>query len=173
MMISPGTAKTKPIIENIHNREHWFGRRVPQTETNWACPELNPYVATSGANSYGADPGDEAKLLGLEDTPCCTLRTFYSVHLILVVDVTEESVWKLRFVHGMGTLEEAIAAEQFSELMLRTPEAKPGVPVPLRAPKLRCAIDKAWLQAWNASDVDATISFYIGVLEYESVSGVG
>ena len=44
-------------------------------------------------------------------------------------------------------------------------EAKKGVPVSLRMPRLDSGVDKVWVQAKNATN-DATIDFFVGVHEY-------
>jgi hypothetical protein len=59
----------------------------------------------------------------------------------------------------------------FSEFMVQfdnvNPQLSAGIPVYVQMPRLRCGIDKVWIQAWNATD-NSTISFTVGVHEYDN-----
>jgi hypothetical protein len=155
--------------EHFHTRERWRGIIAVQTATDWADDVLTPFVAISGNNDYGADADDEAQVLGTDDTPVIAGMTMFDMHRFLVVDVDHDTPYKLRVVWGTGTMAAGIAAGQTSEVMIMFDAANPtesaGIPVDLKMPRLRCGIDKVWVQAWNATD-DSEISFLVGLHEY-------
>ncbi len=58
--------------EHMHHKTRWYGKRNPQTATQWAASMstnlANIYRAISGNGVYGTDPNDEAQLFGTADT---------------------------------------------------------------------------------------------------------
>ena len=162
--------RTNEIERHHHGRERWYGKLAVQTATDWADNVINsPFQAISGNNDYGSDPNDEAQVVGTADTPVIAGRVYYDPHRILIVDCSVTTPTKIRAVYGTGTLAAAVAAGQFSTKMLHIDPAaasNAAVPVVLMTPRLRCGIDKLWLQFWSLTD-NATIDFYIGWHEYE------
>jgi len=160
--------KVTEIEKHFHNVERWFGKLAVQTATDWADTNLTPFRAISGANTYGADPGDEAQVLGTADTPHISGGVKYDPYRISILELSSDTIWRLRMIYGAGTMVEAIAAGQYSELMVSnivTGSKAGGTPVDFRMPRLRCGIDKVWVQAWNATD-NATCDFFVGLHEY-------
>lgn len=167
--------KTDPrVVEAIdhhhHNHERWYGKLAVQTATDWADNVINnPYRAISGNNVYGADPNDEAQVIGTADTPVFAGNLYYDAHRILVIACSVTTPVKLRIVHGTGTLADAVAAEQYSTIMCRFDAAAGSllaVPVETMVPRLLCGIDKLWIQFWSITD-NATVDFYVGWHEYD------
>lgn len=164
------------IERHIHGRERWYGKLNPQTATDWAADVINnPFVAKSGNNAYGSDANDEALVLGTADTPTMTdLNTGlpnvkFDLHQLLIVDCTVTTPAKIRVVYGTGTMAAAIAAGQFSTMMIRVDAAvgaSPAVPLDVMMPRGTCGATQVWVQFWSATN-DATISFYAGLHEYE------
>lgn len=161
-------AETVEIELHLHNRERWFGKLAVQTATDWAENNLSPYRAISGNNTYGADANDEALVLGTADTPIFAGNTRYDMHRIFVVAASSDTVYKLRFVYGSGTMADAIAAGQYSTTMIKIDPAvqsSPSVAHEIMLPRGTCGVTKVWVQAWNATD-NATIDFFVGIHEY-------
>lgn len=161
-------AETIEIEAHLHNRERWFGKLAVQTATDWADNNLTPFRAISGANDYGSDANDEALVLGTADTPIFAGNTRYDMHRIFVVAASSDTVYKLRFVYGSGTMADAIAAGQYSTTMIKIDPAvqsSPSVAHDIMLPRGTCGVTKVWVQAWNATD-NATIDFFVGVHEY-------
>ena len=153
-------------VENhLHNRELWRGLAADQSGDNWAADRLTPYLATSGDNAYGA----EIKVIGSADTPFSVGKARFDPHRILVVAVTNDNEYKLRFTWGTGTFADALAAGQFAEIMVKfdaiNPQQSAGVPIDLQLPG-QLVGTRVWAQAWNATD-NATIDFLVGLHEYE------
>lgn len=161
-------AETEIIEIHIHSRERWFGKLAVQTATDWAENNLSPYRAISGNNTYGSDANDEAQVLGTADTPIFVGSTRYDMHRIFVVAASSDTVYKLRFVYGSGTMADAITAGQYSTTMIKIDPAvqsSPSVAHEIQLPRGTCGATKVWVQAWNATD-NATIDFFVGVHEY-------
>lgn len=160
--------KVHEIERHFHNRERWYGKLAVQTATDWADNTLTPYVAISGNNAYGTDPNDEALVLGTADTPGIAGNVRYDVHRIFVSASSVATIWKLQLIYGTGTMADAIAAGQFSTFMVRTstPASTQDVPVDVMMPRGTCGSTQVWLRAWCTTN-NATISFFVGVHEYE------
>ena len=155
------------IEREHHTRETWLGISADQSGNDWALDTLTPFQAISGANVYGADANDEAKVLGSDDTPIRTGKDYFSIHRVLVTASSAATAYKLRFVYGTGTMADAITAKQYSEVMfIRESGVGRGDIINIKMPRL--AVDtKIWCQAWNAAD-NATIDFLVGVHEHDS-----
>jgi hypothetical protein len=153
-------------IENhMHNRELWRGIAADQSGDNWAADRLVPYQATSGNNAYGS----EIKVIGSDDTPFTVDKLRFDPHRILVVQVSSDNEYKLRFAWSLTTFADAITAGQFAEIMVKfdamNPQQSAGVPIDVQLPGQPVGT-KFWAQAWNTTNL-TTISFYIGIHEYE------
>jgi hypothetical protein len=163
--------RVEEIEKHFHNRECWRGKLAVQSGTNWADDNIDtPFVAVSGANDWGTDTDDEAKVLGTGDTPFIGGNVKFDPHRILITAVSSSTPYKMRLIWGTGTMAEAIAANQWSCFMYRfdsiSPAVEAGFPVDIKLPRLRSGIDKLWAQVWNLTD-NATISFFIGIHEYD------
>ena len=164
------------LERHFHGRERWYGKQNPQTATDWAADVINnPFIAISGLNAYGSDPGDEAQVYGTADTPTMTnLSTGlpnvrFDVHRIMVISCTVTTPVKIRLVYGSGTMAAAIAAGQFSTVMARFDAAAGSalaVPVDIMQPRETCGVTQVWMQFWSVTN-DASFSFYVGHHEYE------
>ncbi|MCK5613957.1 hypothetical protein KAR91_69485 [Candidatus Pacearchaeota archaeon] len=160
--------RIEEIEKHFHNIERWRGKHATQAAAQWADDVLTPFQAISGADTYGADANDEAKVLGLDDTPIDS-EVRFDPSQILILDLSSDTVYKLRMVWGTGTMADAITAKQYTEkpVVNQTTGSKAGgTPVMFRVPRLHSGIDKVWIQAWNATD-NATVSFLIGQHPYE------
>lgn len=163
-------AETVEIERHFHNTEEWFGKMPVQTATDWGTPDsLAPFRAISGLGVYGADPNDEAQVLGTADTPFRAGMTRYDPHRIFIVDFSHAAPYILRIVWGSGTFAAAVAALQYSMIPLITPSLPiaqaGGIAEPVMMPRLYSGIDKLWVQCKNAND-NAYIDFLIGIHEY-------
>ena len=125
---------------------------------------LTVFQAISGAGVFGADANDEAKLMGLDDSPLIAGHITFDLHRIMVDAASNANPFVLRIIWGTGTMAEGEAAGQYSDIMVT--EARKGSPIEIRMPRLASGVDKAWLRAKNGTN-NATIDFFIGVHEYE------
>ena len=152
----------------IHAKEHWLGKSADQSGNDWGADTLTPFQAVSGNGVYGADADDEAKILGTADTPIIIGFTSFAMHRILLVGVSQNSVYKLRIVWGTGTMADAITALQVSEFMIKfdalNPQQSAGIPFDVKMPQL-AAQTKIWVQCKNVTD-NATVDFFVGLHEH-------
>ena len=152
--------------KHFHTKERWLGMKAVQTATDWADDTLNPFIAKSGNDTWGVGAGDEAQVLGTADTPIIADKEEFDIHSVMVTSTSSATVYKCRFIWGTGTMADAITAEQFSEwTYIREASNGRGTMIDVRMPRLP-ADTQIWCQAWNATD-DATISFLVGVHEYD------
>ena len=159
------------LDHHIHNRERWFGKLAVQTATDWADNNIStPFRAISGNNAYGSDPNDEAQVIGTADTPVFAGYKYYDIHRLLIVGCSVTTPFKIRVIYSNGvvTMADAIAAEQYSTIMVRIDPAvgaSIGTPVDILTPRQQCGVSKTWLQFWSVTD-NATLDFYVGWHEY-------
>jgi len=153
--------------EHFHNRERWFGISGDQSGNDWALEAgLTPFQAISGNGDFGGDADDEAKVLGSDDTPAITNKQFFDPHRILVITVSAATAYILRIIYGTGTMADAEAAGQYSDVpYIRESGVGRGRPIETMMPKLAVGT-KVWIRAKNATD-NATIDFLIGMHEYD------
>ena len=158
------------LERHFHGRERWFGKLAVQTATDWADNNIaTPFRCISGLNAYGTDANDEAQVIGTADTPAIAGNVRYDVHRILIVDSNSTTVWKLQVIYGTGTMADAIAAGQYSTIMVKVDAAAgqtPNVPCEIMMPRGACGATKVWVRGWNANN-NATLDFYVGWHEYE------
>jgi len=159
------------ISQSLNKRVRWYGKLNPQTATNWCDgATLNPYVAVSGNNTWGA--GEQ--LFGTLDV-LAELGTGIvagGLNVFLPVANTSNTVSRLRFIWGTGTMADAITAGQYMELMylkvatnaVFTPRNLWGPVIPFFIAGLAV---KVWAQHWNLTNA-TTISFFLGVNGFTS-----
>ena len=155
------------IEHHLHGRERWWGALAGPDETNAIEANVNrPFVAVSGNNTWGT----AIPIVGTDDIAANAGDVFVDVKRILVVDLDDDtSPWRLRFIWGSGTSGDAIAAGQWSEMMIQS-NAVPGnragaVPLEMQMPRIAAGLI-CWAQTWTAVNLDA-MSFFIGVHGYE------
>ena len=162
------------IEQHLHHKVAWYGKRNPQTATLWADgATLNPYVVTSGNNTWSA-VGEEALLFGADDVLAelgIAGLVAGDFDILLTVSNSSITVSKLRVVWGTGTLAQAIALGQWSENMFVKSVAGVQIPRLITCPVIPFFIAglpiQIWMQHWNLTD-DATIGFFIGAHGYTS-----
>ena len=158
-------AETVELERHIHNRERWFGISGDQSGNDWAIEAgLSPFRAISGNGDFGGDANDEAKVLGIADTPAIAGMTKFDGHRLMIEAASNANPWVLRIIWGSGTMAAAEAAGQYSDVMVT--EAKKGSPVDDMFKRQTCGTDKVWVRAKNGTN-NATIDFFFGIHEYE------
>jgi len=148
------------IEKHFHNRERWFGKAIPQTVTDWAADNLNPFVAISGAGVYGADANDEALVFGSDDDVIAG-DVYFDLGQMNVVAASATTPYKVRIIWGTGTMADAITAGQYTETMVQIAAAggRQGA-FPFKMPRIATGT-QVWVQVKNATD-NATLSFFVG-----------
>lgn len=146
--------------QHFHNVSRSWGAVAVPDETNAIESNVdNPFVATSGNNTWGA----AIPILGTADNPVLDGMDEFDCREILVTDLDSDTTpWKFRIIWGTGTSGDAITAEQWTEEMVTT-NAVPGnraggTSVSIRMPHLDVGI-KLWAQAWNDT-LNEALSFF-------------
>jgi len=151
------------LEDHFHNVERWVGKSADQSGNNWGTQSsLTHFTAISGDGDFGSDADDEAKIVGSDDTPLVAGNTHFDAHRIMCVSASNANPFLLRLIYGTGTMQQAITAGQYSEIMVT--EARKGSPIEVRMPRVASGT-KMWAQAKNATD-NATIDFFMGIHEY-------
>lgn len=158
--------KTKEINNHTHTVERWFGRHATQSGNNWAKQDtLGAFQLVSGNNDWG----DTLKVLGSGDTPVTAGKLFADSNHLLISDVSQATVYKLRMIWGSTNASVELAAGNYTETMIITDKTlgntSGGVPIVIMTPSGPVG-SKVWMQCWNATN-SATIDFFIGIHEYE------
>ena len=167
-IISPIVAGTNvelhTLHEHFHNDESWWGALAAPNETNAIDMNVNrPFVAISGNNAWGAG----ISVIGSSDNPGKLWQTLFDMHRILVTDPGNATPWRLRFLYGDQSLEEAAQASRWTEVMFLATGVGANVdtgPIEVRMPLLPVGW-RVWAQAWNATNL-VEVDFFIGVHGY-------
>jgi len=153
--LAPVFNEVEVIEHHFHTKERWLGG-----------PEGESFGLSSGADEYGSI----VQLLDAGRTPISPGKTFYDMHRILVTSLSNNSVFTLQFIWAAGTTtpEQAIANDDYSELMVRTVTSvvatAGGYPVETKMPKIPAGT-RLYARCKNIL-INAVISFFIGVHEY-------
>jgi hypothetical protein len=166
--------------EHVHNIVRWYTKRTAQTATNWCAPVAgnlaNFYRCISGAGTWGTDgshdpaapPSDEAFLFGTGDllTELGTNLAWGDFDKVLILQNSSNTLYLMRFIYGLGTMADAIAANQYTEMVWFRPAADNNRRVyEMKMPRVPVIGYKLWAQCQNATD-NATIDFVLGVHAY-------
>lgn len=160
------------IGTHIHGYSRWFGKSADQSGNDWNVPVSTAgmptlFRAILGDSIYGEDANDEAKIWGTEDV-CVSGDTKFDIHKLEVIATSSSTVYVLRIIWGSGTMADAIAAGQYSEIMVLhddAPTDDSSTPIDIMMPRITIGTHKIWIQAKNITD-NATIDFYVGGHSY-------
>ena len=160
--------RVQEIERHFHSHERWWGAVAVPDETNAIAATVTvPYAAASGNNTWGA----AIPLIGTADEPTDDAAdAYFDLHRVFITSLDDETdSWRLRFIWGTGTSADAIAAGQWTEIMVES-NAVPGnraggMPIDLQMPRI-AAGTKMWAQSWNDTNAEVC-SFFIGVHGYE------
>lgn len=152
------------LDHHFHRKARSYGKSADQSGNDWALEDsLTSFRAISGNAAYGSDANDEAKIFGTDDTPLISGQTKFDIGGLLIVGVSNDDPFILRFVYGTGTMADAITAGQYTTLMVKfdttNPQLSAGIPIPVGCPKITNG-NKVWCQTKNGTD-NATIDFFI------------
>lgn len=168
--------KVHEIEKHFHNDERWYGSSGDISGANPCAKSVSDagmpdmFYAISGNDTYGADANDEAFVWGLADTLSVggVSQVKLDLHDIFITASTITTIWYLRVVYGTGTLADAIAAGQYSEVPVVADAAQNGsidMILPFMMPRITIGTHKLWIQAKSTTD-NATIGFLVGLHGY-------
>ena len=160
--------EVEEIEEHVHNDELWWGAVAAPTESIACESNVNrPFTAASGNNTWGV----AIPIVGSNDVPVKPWQTTYDLHRIAISGVDNATPWKLRFLYGDQSLEEAAQANRYTETMSIASGVGSNIgagPSDIRFPRIPVGW-RVWCQVWNATNLD-TISFFAGAHGYPVLS---
>ena len=162
---------TDPLTQQIfdamddhnHGDRRWWGS-LPDSVVNdtnaIAATVGTPYIVASGPGEYG----EAIPVVGKYDNPVLSHNTHFSLDRITVADPGNLRPWRIRFIYGETTVEDAVAAGYWTETMfigLGIGAVNLGsAPITIRMPMLPLGW-KVWAQGWNAVHL-TECEFFIG-----------
>lgn len=157
------------IQEHHHNWENWFGAAVVPAGTTHRADRVGitqtPFVPDAGNDDWGA----WLQLLGSIDTPVRSGNLAYDMHRIYVVAAEVDNVYFAQFAFGSsGAI--ALAAGNYSDFIFSpvTPGAV-EIAVDLRVNRVPVGTP-AWVRIMAPTQDTATLSFYLGLHEYDKAA---
>ena len=158
--------EVEEIDQHSHNVERWWGGVAVPDETNAIAATVTvPFVAISGANTWGT----AIPICGTSDNPVLTNQTAFDAHRVQITDLDDDTTpWRLRLIWGSGTSGDAITDGQWSEIPAIT-NAVPGnraggIAESVRMPPIAVGL-KMWAQSWNDTNSEE-LSFFWGAHGY-------
>ena len=155
------------IERHLHGWERWFGAAgSPNGEIHVADrigTTSTPFQADGGDDTWG----NWLQVLGSSDTPATSGLVKYDLHRIQVTAV--ERTASIHFVQvAFGASGAAgLASGDYTEVVFH-PQGQTGQRVPIPIMDRRKAVGtKAWLRVWAVGQDTGTMSFFVGLHEYE------
>lgn len=155
------------LERHFHNRERWWGAVAVPDETNAIDANVDtPFAATSGNDDWGV----AIPICGTADDPTPGDGDVkYDLHRLLITDLdADTSPWRIRIIWGTGTSAEAIAAVQWTEVMVQTNSVPGNLAGGQPADVIMRRVDvgvKLWAQSWNDTNGEVA-SFFFGAHGY-------
>ena len=156
--------RVNELERHFHGRSRRWGATGAPDETNAIDANVNrPFVAVSGANAWGA----AIPVVGTDDVPTPTdAAAYFDLDHMLITEVDDATVYRIRIIFGSGTSGDAITAEQWTEFIFFAGTGPKSTPVALPVLMKRVAVgEKCWVQVWNATNL-SEVDFYFGCHGY-------
>jgi len=155
------------IEHHFHSYERWMELAgTPAAETHRAD------AAGTGAGVFIIDAGNDdwgawVQILGSSDTPIITSHAYYDLHRILVAAAERNATYVLQIGYGTSGAA-ALAAGTYTEsVYLPASNLIDSGPADVQS-KRQPAGTKAWARCICPGQDTATLSFFIGLHEYEA-----
>lgn len=150
------------IETHLHSYERWRGLHGTPTGTRFADETETSWQIDSGNTVFGS----WVQVLGTDDTPVDTGKTYFDWHRILITAVERTVTYRVQFAFGAAG-DAAVAAGDYTEVCIQV-----GVgaldPFPVTVQGLRHV---AGTEAWARCRCNAntgTMDFMVGIHEYDS-----
>lgn len=156
------------IEKHFHGYEKWFGSAaIPAGETHNADlinGASSVFTLTSGNSDWGA----WLQLLGSSDTPAVTSKKYFDPHRIEVRTTSSTAPYFIQLVSGESAgLAANIAAGLYTIFPYTAASmANDSGPAEMMFPRI-AAGTKLWARTLCIGENAKTITFYIGIHEYE------
>jgi hypothetical protein len=145
--------------EHFHNKERWYGKIAGNNETNAIENSLTPFRVTSGTGTYGT----AVCVIGTADVPVAG-KTYYDLHRLLCSAFQKAEIAKVRVSWGTDTEAAAVAAGNFSTVMVNPLTTAKEADFDVRFPVVANGT-KVWVAFWSTTN-SQWVDFFIGVHGY-------
>ena len=154
------------IARHLHSGAAWFEEAGTPSATHFA-----DRIGTSGGGgAFRIDAGNNdwgswVQILGSDDTPVRSGMVYFDPHLILVTDTENADLYFVQIARGASG-EAAFTAGMYTEFIYNATVRKDTAIIPVqtgRAP----AGSLLWCRTWCVGSNTGTISFMMGIHEYE------
>jgi len=155
------------IERHFHSYERWFGAAVaPNGEIHVADrigTTTTAFQTDAGNNTWGS----WVQVLGSSDTPADAGNAHFDLHRAQIVAVENANATHfVQIAYGTGGAA-ALAAGTYTEFVFRPPTVQ-GVEVIVVIHARREDVGtKTWVRHWTVGQNTSTMSFFIGLHEYE------
>lgn len=152
------------LERHFHSAGRWFGRAATTSATHAADRIANSPVAfqmDAGDSSFGS----WISVLGTGDTPADAGKTYFDPHEFVISAAERAAIYFVQFARG-ATGDAGYAAGTYTEFVVDTTNKAGGAVARMqtgRAP----AGSALWARTMCLGQNTGTISFYIGIHEYE------
>lgn len=152
------------IERHLHSGAKWLGgAAVPDAEVHVADiigTGISAFTIDAGNNDWGS----WTIILGSSDTPVVTGKTYFDPHLVTITAAENNAIYFVQFTRG-ATGAAGYAAGNYTEFVVDTTKAG-GVITPVQTGRASAG-SKLWARTLCPGQNTATISFYVGLHEYE------
>lgn len=152
-------AEAEESEEHVHNKERWYGKITGNNETNAIENSLTPFRITSGAGGYGTG----VCVIGTADVPVAG-KTKFDLHRIICSLFQKAELAKLRIAWGTSTEAAAVAAGNYSTVMVNPVTTAKEADFDVRCPVLDNGT-KVWISFWSVTN-SQYVDLFIGVHGY-------
>jgi hypothetical protein len=152
------------IERHVHSRERWMGlASSPVGETHRAdLDSMTPFQVDAGNDTFGS----WVQILGSEDTPIISGSVKLDIHRLLITEVeTGKVITRIQIAYDSSAAA-ALAAGNFTEIMIIPEKATKENPFEIKFPRVLCGT-KFWARCWASGQDTSTIDFFYGLHEYE------
>lgn len=151
--------ETEIVDDHDHNKERWYGKISGNNETNAIENNLTPFRVTSGTGTYGT----AVCILGSGDVPV-TGKTSFDIHRILCSNFQKAEIAKIRLAWGTDTNAAAVAAGDYSTIMVNPATTVKEADFEVRFPVVANGA-KVWVSFWSTTNTQ-WVDLFFGVHGY-------
>lgn len=153
------------LEHHIHNIERWYGIVPSPTSAHTASSaSMSPFVSTAGDDAYG----NWTRIFGSNDLPAFDKNAKVDAHDILVIDVdVAADATTHRTQIGFSTdATSTTIGNNYTETMNTPLRGGGNTATPLIMPRISVG-KQLWVRHWVNEVTNPTMSFFIGVHEYQ------
>jgi len=157
--------KIEEIEKHFHNKERWAGvAAIPSGTTHVADTDsMTAFQIDAGNDTWGA----WVQILGSADIPFTSGTIKGDPHRMLITDVERKKIiTRIQFAYGDVDATTALAAEDYSEIMVTPDNDAKESPFDVMMPRVSIG-DMAWARCWIKAQDTGTIDFFYGAHGYK------